>query len=360
MKKADILNMTPDELKGFLAGLGEPPYRAKQILEWVWHRGVSSFTEMTNLPASLRGRLNNAAVLGSLDRVASERSADGTEKLLFSLADGQTVETVILPYDIGSSACISTQVGCRMGCLFCASGRPGFVRNLTAGEILAQVRAVRRVLQGRGQELKNMVLMGSGEPLDNWDSTIAFLEAVRDPLRLGMSVRHVTLSTSGLVPQIRQLAGLGWPLNLAVSLHAPDNALRNRIMPINKKYPLEELLPACDLYAKATGRRVTYEYVLIAGLNDGPGHARELTRLLNGRLCHVNLIPLNSVPELNLQPSPQAEVKMFRDILKNKGVNATVRRKMGADIAAACGQLRNNFCGERDTARSEYCESGRD
>jgi 23S rRNA (adenine2503-C2)-methyltransferase len=346
LRKTDLLTLTPAELAAYITGLGEPAYRARQVLAWLWPKDAASFMAMTNLPLALRERLERQAVIGGLSVAAREKSADGTEKLLFMLPDGQTVETVILPYRIGDSACISTQVGCRMGCRFCASGLPGFVRNLTMGEIAAQVLYVRRHLRARGSQLRGMVLMGSGEPLDNWEATISFLEAVKDPQRLGLSLRHVTLSTSGLVPGIRQLAAYGWPLNLAVSLHAPNNEIRNQLMPINKKYPLEVLLPACDEYAQKTGRRITYEYILIDGLNDEQEHAEQCAHLLAGRLCHVNLIPYNTVAELSWQASPQQKIQSFKAALAAKGISVTVRRKMGADIAAACGQLRNNYCGE--------------
>ena len=339
--KTNLLALTPAEIAALMEIMGEPAYRAAQILDWLWHKGAESLAQMTNLPLSLRQKLEQQVDIGFLEVLAKQKSADGTEKLLLDLADGQTVETVILPYDIGDSACISTQVGCRMGCAFCASGQPGFIRNLTAAEIMAQVLQVRNLLQRKGRKLKNLVLMGTGEPLDNWTATVAFLEAVQDPQRLGMSLRHITLSTSGLVPKILALAEKGWPLNLAVSLHAPNNKIRNRLMPINKKYPIEELLPACDLYVEKTGRRITYEYILLAEVNDGSQHARECAQLLSGRICHVNLIPFNAVPGMQWQPSPPEKVIAFRNVLKSHGINATIRRKMGADIAAACGQLRN-------------------
>ena len=346
MDKVNLLELSVSELQTFLVGLGQPAYRAGQLLAWLYQKGAYSFVEMTNLPKELREQLMDAATPGFLDRKTEQVSTDGTEKYLFALSDGQTVETVVLPYDIGFSACISTQVGCKMGCLFCASGLPGFLRNLTAAEIMAQVLHVKNALHKRGKELKSLVLMGSGEPLDNYDETVAFLQAVRDPQRLAMSLRHVTLSTSGLVPKINELAKLGWPLNLAVSLHAPNNRLRDKIMPINKAYPLQSLFVACDAYSRATGRRVTYEYILIDQLNDKVEHANELSSVLKGKLCHVNLIPLSAVPELGLHPSPQSAVHQFRDTLRKRNINVTVRRRLGADIAAACGQLRNNYLGE--------------
>lgn len=348
MRKVNILELSPDELKGFITMLGEPAFRANQVSTWIWQQNIQTFEEMSNLPLALRQRLTETASIGSVAVADTQTATDGTTKLLFALHDGQTVETVLLPYDIGDSVCLSTQVGCKMGCLFCASGLSGFIRNLTPGEITAQLLTVRKIVQSQGRALKNIVLMGSGEPLDNWIATKLFLEAVRDPERLGMSLRHVTLSTSGLVPKIIELTQLGWPLNLAVSLHAADNKTRSRIMPINKKYPLEILIRACDHYAKSSGRRITYEYILLDGVNDDPHQAKELAKLLKGRLCHVNLISYNAVKELNLQPSSQEITRIFRDVLKNAGINVTVRRKMGSDIAAACGQLRNYYCREKN------------
>lgn len=329
-----------------MASIGEPAYRAKQVMEWIYQKGAASFAEMTNLPQGLRDKFEETAKIGFLDEISRQVSADGTEKYLFGLSDGQTVETVILPYEIGYSACISTQVGCKMGCSFCASGLPGFIRNLTAAEIMAQVIWVRHALGQRNGGLKSIVIMGSGEPLDNFTETVTFLEAVRDPNRLAMSLRHVTLSTSGLVPKMRELAALGMPLTLAISLHAPNNQLRDKLMPINKKFPLEKLMEACDDFATATGRRITYEYVMIDGLNDQPEQARELAQLLNGRLHHVNLIPLNAVAEMEFRPSPKIVVNRFADLLREKKINVTVRRRLGADIAAACGQLRNSNLGD--------------
>ena len=244
MKKTIALALTPAEMAGFLEGMGEPAYRAGQILDWLYRKQAMSFSEMTNLPHGLRNRLQDKASVGLLKQAQEQVSEDGTTKYLFVLGDGETVETVALPYHSGYSVCISTQVGCRMGCLFCASGMPGFVRNLTAAEIMAQVLQVKKILHCRGETLKSMVLMGSGEPLDNWPALQSFLQAVQDPARLGMSMRHVTISTSGLVPRINDLAKLGWPLTLSVSLHAPNDKLRSRIMPVNKKYPLSVLIPA--------------------------------------------------------------------------------------------------------------------
>lgn len=348
MSKINILALSPEGLRSFLEQMGEKPYRAGQILAWLYRKGAQSWEEMTDLPKALRKRLSESAETGLLPPVKKQTSTDKTEKYLVALADGQAVETVMLPYDTGTSACISTQVGCKMGCVFCASGMPGFIRNLSAAEIMAQVLLIKNRLLQHGRELKSFVLMGSGEPLDNYEAVVEFLGAVQDRERLGMSLRHVTLSTSGLAPKILSLAGLGRPLNLAVSLNAPNNALRDRLMPVNRAYPLEQLLPACDEYAKKTGRRVTYEYILLQNINDQAEHARQLAALLTNRLAHVNLIPFNAVPELGLKPSPRNVVNEFAGILKKKMINVTVRRRLGADIAAACGQLRNNLCMENN------------
>ncbi len=346
MDKINLLALNADEVKGFLTRFGEPAFRANQLLDWIWRKNADSFTEMSNLPLVLRRQLADVAVIGILKLLRTQESKDGTVKLLFALQDGQTVETVILPYDIGNSVCLSTQVGCKMGCAFCASGMPGFIRNLAQEEIMEQLLFARRIEQARGRRVKNVVLMGSGEPLDNWDEVLAFLQAVNDPQRLGMSLRHITLSTAGLIPKILELAAKKLPLNLAVSLHAADNDLRSRLLPVNKKYPVEELVAACDQYTAVTGRRVTYEYILLDNINDRPEHARRLTELLRGRLCHVNLIPLNPVAELPYRPSPPGRVKTFATVLEEAGLNVTVRRRLGSDIAAACGQLRNLFCGD--------------
>ena len=340
MTKINILALSPDALRLFLERLGEKPYRAGQILAWLYHKGAQSWEEMTDLPRALRQKLGETADMGLLHPSRIQVSRDGTEKFLVPLADGQAVETVLLPYDTGTAACISTQVGCRMSCAFCASGMPGFSRNLSAAEIMAQVLLVKKRLLQQGRELKNIVLMGSGEPLDNYEAVVEFLEAVQDRERLGVSLRHLTLSTAGLAPKILRLAELGRPLNLAVSLNAPNNALRDRLMPVNRAYPLEQLLPACEAYARKTGRRVTYEYILLRQINDRAEDAVQLAALLKNRLAHVNLIPFNTVHELDFKPSPPHVIDEFARILQKKKINVTVRRRLGADIDAACGQLR--------------------
>lgn len=341
MPKKTILSMTTGELSEFLQNLGEPQFRAGQILDWIYRKGTFEFDSMTNLPATLREKLKEKIAVGLLETVTCRQSGDGTAKLLFRLADGESVEKVLLPYRTGYSVCVSSQAGCRMGCAFCASGLPGLIRNLTAAEMMAQLLQAREVIHQNGQKLNSIVVMGSGEPLDNWDALIEFLLAVKDPLRLGMSLRHVTISTCGLVPKIMELAKLGFPVTLAVSLHAPSDELRSRLMPINKKYPLSTLLKACREFAAATGRRVTFEYVMIKGLNDSDQHARELSGLLDDFDCHVNIIPFNEVKEKPFEKSDRIRIERFAEILRKNGLKVTVRRRMGSDIAAACGQLRN-------------------
>lgn len=343
MQKVNLLDLAPAELRGFLAGLGAPPYRAAQILDWLYRRGAADFAQMTNLPLYLREKLPEVSGTGLLRVLTEQAAQDGTRKLLLALTDGHGVETVVLPYEHGFSVCVSTQVGCRWHCPFCASGLPGFVRNLRPAEIMAQVLQVKNSLQNAGVALKSIVLMGTGEPLDNWDATVAFLRAVRDPELLAMSLRHVTLSTVGLPERIRDLADFRWPLTLAVSLHAAEDALRNKIMPVNRKHPLADLLASCDYFAEKTGRRITYEYIMLKNINDSEEQARKLSALLRGRLCHVNLIALNLAPELEYRPSDEAVTRRFAEILAKERISATVRRRLGAEIAAACGQLRNTF-----------------
>lgn len=345
MDRMVVLALSGADLAGFLDGLGEASYRADQILQWLYQKEAVTFEQMTNLPLSLRRKLADRAQTGLLTEVTRQESGDGTVKFLFALQDGQSVETVVLSYRNGFSVCVSTQVGCRMGCRFCASGQPGFVRNLEGWEMTAQVLQVKKWLLARGRKLGAMVLMGSGEPLDNLQAVTEFLAAVKDPSRLGMSLRNVTVSTSGLVPGILELARLRWPVTLSVSLHAPSDRLRDRIMPVNRKYPLNSLLSACRQFARAAGRRVTFEYILIDGLNDSRAQAVELASLLKGLHCHVNLIPLNAVPGLDWRPSGGEAVRRFAKELRDKNINVTVRRRLGADIAAACGQLRNLFQG---------------
>ncbi len=336
--KVSLKDLTLPQLESFVTGLGAEKYRARQVAEWIFGKGAASFREMTNLAGDFRNMLESSARLGRLEIAAKVESKRGnTVKYLFALNDGQAVESVLMKHDYGQSACVSTQVGCRYACRLCASGLGGFIRDLSAGEIYDQVLAMQ---QDSGTRVSHVVLMGSGEPLENYGAVMTFIRNITAPYGLNIGVRHITISTCGLVPGIRKLAGEGLQLTLAVSLHAPNDNDRDLLMPINKKYPLKELIPACRDYARATGRRVTFEYALIAGVNDSRSHALELVRLLSGALCHVNLIPVNPVPERGVEPPSRLQVELFKTLVEQGGLAVTVRKEFGADIGAACGQLR--------------------
>ncbi|MCL6635982.1 MAG: 23S rRNA (adenine(2503)-C(2))-methyltransferase RlmN, partial [Peptococcaceae bacterium] len=336
--RINLKDLTLPELESFLGGLGAGKYRAGQVARWIFQKGVASFQEMTDISLDLRERLAAAARLSRPEILARQVSKRGdTVKYLFGLGDGRAVESVFMKHGYGRTACVSTQVGCRMGCRLCASGLEGLVRNLSPGEIYDQVLSIQRDL---GERVSHVVIMGSGEPLDNYRATLAFIRNIGAPYGLHIGYRHITVSTCGLVPQIRALAEEKLPVTLAVSLHAPNDPLRDTLVPLNRRYPLNELLAACRRYIEAAGRRVTFEYALIAGVNDSPEQAGELGRLLKGMLCHVNLIPANEVLERGVKPSPPKQVEQFKKVLEKMGVNATVRRELGADIDAACGQLR--------------------
>lgn len=347
--RADIKSMTIPELEGLLAGLGEPKFRAKQLFSWLHQKRAADFDEMKNLPASLRAALKEKA---SLTRFVTERKLvsqlDGTVKYLQRLEDGEYLETVLMRYEHGNSVCISTQVGCRMGCSFCASTKAGFVRHLTPAEMLEQVYAVGR---DTGERVDSIVLMGIGEPLDNYENVLRFLTLVASPEGLNLSHRHISLSTCGLADRIHELAALRLQLTLSVSLHAVDDGVRSRIMPVNRRWPISELLSACDNYTGQTHRRISYEYALIDGVNDTPAEAEALAKLLRGKLCHVNLIPVNYVAEAGFGKSPRRRVLAFQQALARRGITATIRRTLGADISAACGQLRRD-AGQRREGRA--------
>ncbi len=334
-----LLEMSPDELASFVTGLGQPRFRAKQVWEWLV-RGAD-FAQMTNLPASLRASLAETSVAQPVTVSESFPSRkDDTVKFLFALRDGNLVEGVLMKYHYGYTLCVSTQVGCRMGCAFCASTLNGCVRSLSAGEMLGEVLCANLYLGERGR-VGHVVLMGSGEPLDNYDSVMAFLRLLNREDSLNISLRNISLSTCGLTPKLYELAAEGLPVTLSVSLHAPNDEIRRQIMPVASAYPLPELMEAVRNYVRVTGRRVVFEYALIENLNSGAEHARELAKLVSGLQCHVNLIPLNHVDERSLAPAPPARVQAFLQTLESLRVSATVRREMGADIAGACGQLRN-------------------
>jgi 23S rRNA (adenine2503-C2)-methyltransferase len=344
----NVLDLSPEALSTLLAGWGAPRYRTRQILDWVWRKGGVTFSAMTDLPAALRERLaENLTVLPFM--VAGEQVArDGTRKALLRLEDGRAVETVLM-FGRGSAGrptatvCVSTQVGCPARCDFCATGFEGFTRNLSAAEITGQVLHFQAFLRGRGERpdhVTNVVFMGQGEPLLNLEPTLAAVAALTDPDRFGLGDRHITLSTVGIIPGIRALAERHTQVGLAVSLHAPDDELRNRLVPVNRKYPITPLLAAVREFIQATGRRVTFEYTLLDGVNDSPAQARRLVERLRGMRCHVNLIPMNPVPGLPYRPSPESGVRAFREALEAGGIAATVRIQRGADIMAACGQLK--------------------
>ena len=332
--------MTLPEISAVLKELNQPAFRAKQLYQWL-HRGVGSYDEMTNLPQSLRALLAEKYPIYA-PKVArkQESQRDGTIKYLWKLADGNCVETVLMRYHYGNTVCISTEVGCRMGCAFCASTLGGLVRPLEPQEMLEQVMFTQK---DSGLPVSHIVLMGIGEPLDNFDNVMRFLELVNDPLGMNISMRHISLSTCGLVPKIRQLAEKKLQLTLSVSLHAPSDEVRNTIMPVNKAYPTEELLAACRDYYAITGRRISFEYAMINGVNDREEDARLLLKRLKGLPAHMNLIPLDHVEESLLKPSTPQAVRRFQQILEEGGVPATVRRTLGGDIDASCGQLRRKY-----------------
>ena len=335
----DIGSMYEDELKEELGALGEPSYRAAQVYKWL-HSGVKAFDEMTNISKKLREKLVENYYISS---AAIEKKLisdyDGTRKYLLSFRDGQAVESVLMKYHHGYTSCISTQVGCKMGCTFCATGQGGFARDLTASEMLAQLHAEQ---QDSGVRISNIVLMGMGEPLDNFDNVMRFLTLVSSPNGMNIGMRHISLSTCGLVPRIYDLAEKGLQLTLSVSLHAPNDQIRSRTMPVNRKYGIDELLKACRYYISKTGRRISFEYAMIDGVNDSAANAAELAGKLKGMLCHVNLIPVNSVKGTGYQKSKQERIRSFIAVLEKSGITATVRRTLGSDINASCGQLRRS------------------
>ena len=333
------------ELQTLFKEMGEPAFRAKQVYQWL-HRGVRTYSEMTNLSQGLRQKLEERYPIQAPKVVRKQESKkDGTIKYLWQLSDGNCVETVLMRYHYGNTVCISTEVGCLMGCAFCASTLGGLVRRLDPYEMLDQVLFTQI---DSGLPVSHIVLMGIGEPLDNFDHVMRFLELVNSEDGMNISMRHISLSTCGLVPKIDELAKRKLQISLAISLHGSNDEIRNRIMPVNKAYPIEELLAACRRYYDATSRRIHFEYAMIDGLNDGETHARELLRRLKGLPAHVNLIPLNHVEESPLKPSSRQAVARFQQILNDGGVTATVRRTLGGDIDASCGQLRRKYTKEKE------------
>ena len=336
----NLLDYTLDELKVWMSENGESAFRGKQILSWIY-KGVMDFKGMKNIPKSLISKLEENFTITMPEIVEVYKSElDGTEKFLLGFPDGNLIESVLMRYKHGNSICISTQVGCRMGCKFCASTIEGRVRNLTTGEILSEVIAVQNYI---GERISNIVLMGSGEPLDNYDNVVKFLEIVSADYGLNIGQRHITLSTCGIVPKIYELADKELSITLAISLHAFSDEKRKEIMPIANKYTISELLEACRYYLNKTKRRITFEYALVKDVNDGMEDAKALGKLLSGMLCHVNLIPVNEIKENSFKRSSKKAIDDFSEILRNNGIEVTTRREMGSDINAACGQLRRSY-----------------
>ena len=345
MAQADIKSLSLDELTDEMAVLGLPKYRAEQIFEWLHRKSVCTFDEMSNISKTVREELSNLYYISVANIEKKQVSCyDETVKYLFKLNDGEYVEAVLMSYHHGYTICISTQVGCKMGCTFCATGKSGFSRNLAPSEMLAQIQAAQL---DNSIRISNVVLMGMGEPLDNYDNVIKFLSLVSSDKGLNIGMRHITLSTCGVVPKIYELAKLKLQITLAVSLHAPRDEIRSKTTPINRRYNLERLIDACFAYSKATGRRITFEYAMIDGVNDSDKCAYELARLLKGLMCHINLIPVNNVTGAGYKKSKKDRLNSFSKILESNGITATVRRTLGSDIDASCGQLKRRLTEEK-------------
>lgn len=339
----NLKDMTLEEMEEFFVNLGESKFRAKQLYKWIYDKRVKDFDLMTDISKNLRAKLKEIAYISELKIIERRVSQiDDTVKYLFLLEDKNIIEGVAIKYKFGNTACVSTQVGCNMKCRFCASAIGGKVRDLKTSEMVDQVMAI----DSDYGKISNIVLMGSGEPFDNYDEVMKFIKIVNNPYGLKIGKRHITISTVGIVPKIYQFADEELQVNLSISLHAPNNELRNELMPINRAYPLEELMKACRYYIEKTNRRITFEYALIDGVNDKKEHAYQLVDLLKGMLCHVNLIPINYVKEIGFRKSNSEKVMMFKKIIENAGVTCTVRRELGSDIEAACGQLRRKYLKE--------------
>lgn len=338
MEQLDIKSLYEDELKEKMVSLGEKPFKGKQLYQWLHQKAVGSYEEMTNLSESLRQKLTKQEPLTHLEVVEVQTSKiDGTQKYLFRLADGNVIESVWMKYKHGNSVCISSQVGCRMGCRFCASTLDGLERNLTPSEMLRQVYQIQKIT---GERVSNIVIMGTGEPLDNYDNFLKFIHMVSDEHGLNISQRNITASTCGIVPNIRRLAEEKLQITLALSLHGSNQEKRRSLMPVANKYELQEVLEACDYYFEKTGRRITFEYSLVHGVNDTPEDAKELMGILKDRNCHLNLIPVNPIKERNYEKPDKKSAENFKNKLEKNGINVTIRREMGSDIDGACGQLR--------------------
>lgn len=338
--KESIYSLRLDQLQQWLEEIGEKPFRAGQIYEWLYNKRVKTFDEMSNLSKSLREKLNENFALTTLSTIVKQESKDGTIKFLFQLQDHYSIETVLMRHEYGNSVCVTTQVGCRIGCTFCASTLGGLKRHLLSGEIVEQVVKVQQTLDEVGERVSHIVIMGIGEPFDNYDAMMNFLKVINDEKGLNIGARHITVSTSGVIPKIYQFADEQLQINFALSLHAPNQELRQKLMPIARAYKLDELMKAIRYYTEKTGRRVSFEYGLFGGENDSVEHAEELSKLIKGIKCHVNLIPVNYVPERDYVRTPRNKIFAFEKTLKKNGINVTIRREQGSDIDAACGQLR--------------------
>ena len=337
-EKTDIKSYTLQELQDALKSMQLPAFRAKQMYEWMHVKLAGGFDEMTNLPLTLRQQCKEQFFYMGLETITVQESAiDGTKKYLFRLYDGNYVESVRMKYHHGNSVCISSQVGCKMGCRFCASTLDGWERNLTPSEMLEQIYAITRE---NGERVSNVVVMGTGEPLDNYDNLVRFVKLLSDENGLNISQRNITVSTCGLVPLMKRLADEQLQITLALSLHAPTDEKRRELMPIAKKYTLQEVMDACNYYFKQTGRRISFEYALVGGVNDNDEEAKQLIKLIHGMNCHVNLIPVNPIKERDYVSTQHEKVQRFKKLLENSGINVTIRREMGRDIDGACGQLR--------------------
>jgi 23S rRNA (adenine2503-C2)-methyltransferase len=339
-EKPFIYDYTLEQLQDWMKANGEPAFRAGQLFDWLYVKRVRAFEEMSNLPKPLRVKLEEQFAFVTLSEITRFESKDGTIKYLFELQDKNAIETVVMRHNYGNSICVTTQVGCRVGCTFCASTLGGLKRSLTPGEIVAQVVVAQQMLDATNERISSIVIMGIGEPFENYDATMNFLRIMIHEKGLNIGQRHITVSTSGIVPSIYQFAEESTQINLAISIHAPNDALRSKLMPVNRRFPFKDVMEAIRFYIAKTGRRVTFEYALIGGVNDRPEHAEELADVLAGMLCHVNLIPVNYVPERDYVRTPREDIFEFQRILERKKINATIRREQGHDIAAACGQLR--------------------
>lgn len=345
----DIKSMTVKELQGIMEELQDKPFRGSQLYQWLHSKRVWQYEDMTNLSRELRGKLQEKYPLNPLEQVEIQTSKiDGTQKYLFRLRDGNVIESVLMKYKHGNSVCISSQVGCRMGCRFCASTLDGLTRNLLPSEMLEQIYRIQEV---SGERVSNVVIMGTGEPLDNYDYVVRFLHMVSDEKGLNISQRNITMSTCGLVEAIRRLADEQLQITLALSLHAPNDEKRRELMPIARKYSLEEVIEACRYYFQKTGRRLTFEYSLVGGVNDSQEDAAQLSNLLRGLNCHVNLIPVNPIKERNFTQSTRKVIENFKIKLEKYGINVTIRREMGSDIDGACGQLRKRYMDEAESEK---------